>query len=69
LLAELVGPTGYIVGIDSSAAQLAQARERLNAEGAHIRFVEASAAATGLPPRSFDSVYCRSRGTAPREES
>jgi SAM-dependent methyltransferase len=59
LLAELVGPTGYVVGIDSSAAQLAQARERLNADGAHIRFVEASANATGLPHGSFDLVYCR----------
>jgi SAM-dependent methyltransferase len=59
LLAELVGPTGYVVGIDSSGAQLAQAREQLNAEGAHIHFVEASAAATGLSPGSFDLVYCR----------
>ena len=30
LLAELVGPEGHVVGIDSSAAQLAQARERLH---------------------------------------
>ena len=59
LLAELVGPTGHVVGIDSSGAQLAQARERLNTDGAHIQFVEASATATGLPPGSFDLVYCR----------
>src|SRR6516165_8482099 len=59
LLADLVGPAGSVVGIDSSAAQLAQARERLNTDGAHIRFVEASATATGLPPASFDLVYCR----------
>ena len=59
LLAELVGPTGHVVGIDSSAAQLAQARERLNTDGAHIQFVEASATATGLPPGSIDLVYCR----------
>ena len=59
LLAELVGPTGHVVGIDSSGAQLAHARERLNTNGAHIRFVEASATATGLPPGSFDLVYCR----------
>src|SRR5262249_44720056 len=48
LLADLVGPTGSVVGVDSSGAQLAQARERLNTEGAHISFVEASATATGL---------------------
>ena len=59
LLAELVGPGGHVVGIDASGAQLAQARERLNTDGAHIRFVEASATATGLPPGSFDLVYCR----------
>jgi SAM-dependent methyltransferase len=59
LLAELVGPTGHVVGIDSSGAQLAQARERLNTNGAHIRFVEASATATGLLPASFDLVFCR----------
>jgi SAM-dependent methyltransferase len=59
LLAELVGPGGQIVGIDSSAAQLAEARRRLNAGGANIRFVEASATDTGLPPASFDLVYCR----------
>src|SRR5215469_7979008 len=40
LLADLVGPTGSVVGIDSSAAQLAQARERLNADRAHISFHE-----------------------------
>jgi SAM-dependent methyltransferase len=59
LLAELVGPTAYVVGIDSSGRQLAQARARLNTDGAHIHFVKASATATGLPPGSFDLVYCR----------
>jgi SAM-dependent methyltransferase len=59
LLADLVGPTGSVVGIDSSGAQLAQARERLNTGGARISFHEASAIATGLPLGSFDLVYCR----------
>jgi SAM-dependent methyltransferase len=59
LLADLVGPEGHVVGIDASAAQLAQARERLNAGGSNTRFVEASATDTGLPPGSFDLVYCR----------
>jgi SAM-dependent methyltransferase len=59
LLADLVGPGGYVVGIDSSAAQLAQARDRMTNSGAHVRFVEASATDTGLPPGTFDMVYCR----------
>jgi SAM-dependent methyltransferase len=59
LLAELVGPAGRVVGLDASAAQLAAARERLNGGGRTIRFVEASATDTGLPPGSFDLVYCR----------
>jgi SAM-dependent methyltransferase len=59
LLAELVGPEGHVVGIDASAAQLDQARERLPQGSTNIRFKEASATATGLPPASFDLVYCR----------
>jgi SAM-dependent methyltransferase len=58
LLAELVGPEGQVDGIDPSGAQLAQARRRLNC-GTNIRFVKASATDTGLPPGSFDLVYCR----------
>jgi SAM-dependent methyltransferase len=59
LLAELVGPEGYVVGIDASAAQLAQARQRMPPRGTNIRFVEASATDTGLPLALFDLVYCR----------
>jgi SAM-dependent methyltransferase len=59
LLAELVGPEGHVVGLDASAAQLAQARESMPAGSTNIRFVEASATDSGLPPASFDLVYCR----------
>ena len=59
LLAELVGPEGHVVGIDFSGAQLAQACQRLASVGANASFVEASATDTGLPPGSFDLVYCR----------
>ena len=58
LLAELVGPGGQVVGLDASAAQLTQARERLPQGGTNVRFVEASATDTGLPPASFDLVDC-----------
>jgi SAM-dependent methyltransferase len=59
LLAELLGPEGHVVGIDSSGAQLAQAREHLKTGGRNSSFIEASAVDTGLPPESFDLVYCR----------
>jgi SAM-dependent methyltransferase len=58
-LAYYVGPRGDVVAIDSSGAQLAQARERLDAGGLNATFVEASATDTGLPRGSFDLVYCR----------
>src|SRR6185295_19705873 len=59
LLAELVGPTGEVVGVDYSAAQVAHARALLPAELSNVRFVEASATDTGLPREAFDAVYCR----------
>jgi SAM-dependent methyltransferase len=58
LLAELVGAEGHVVAIDASAAQLAQARQALPTNGTRVCFVEASATSTGLPPESFDLVYC-----------
>jgi SAM-dependent methyltransferase len=59
LLAELVGPEGHVVGIDASGAQLAQACDRLAAYRTNTGFLAASATDTGLPPESFDLVYCR----------
>src|SRR5262245_25595326 len=59
LLAELVGPTGHVVGIDASGEQLDQARQRLNGAAAVASFVRANATDTGLPRETFDLVYCR----------
>ena len=59
LLAELVGPTGEVVGVDFSGAQIAQANELLPKEFSNVTFVEASATDTGLPYGSFDLVYSR----------
>ena len=59
LLAELVGPTGKVVGVDFSDAQLKQAQALLPDGHEHVEFVHASATATGLPPQSFDLVYSR----------
>jgi SAM-dependent methyltransferase len=59
MLAELVGPEGHVVGIDASVEQLVQARDRLPPDRTNVRLVAASATDTGLPPASFDLVYCR----------
>jgi SAM-dependent methyltransferase len=59
LLAELVGPTGQVIGVDFSGAQIAQARELLLPRFSNVSFIEASATDTGLPHESFDLVYCR----------
>src|SRR5262249_11821893 len=59
LLADLVGPEGHVVGVDSSPAQLVQAREQLHPGRTNVSLVKASATDTGLTPESFDLVYCR----------
>lgn len=57
LLAELVGPTGDVTGVDFSGAQIEQARTL--SKLTNVRFIEASATDTGLPRATFDLVYCR----------
>jgi SAM-dependent methyltransferase len=59
LLAELVGPTGAVVGIDYSARQIEQAQNLLPANLKNVRFLNASATDTGLRRKSFDLVYSR----------
>jgi SAM-dependent methyltransferase len=59
LLAEMVGPTGEVVGVDFSADQLKQARALLPEGMTNVSFVEASATETGLNRESFDLVYSR----------
>jgi SAM-dependent methyltransferase len=60
MMAEMVGPSGSVTGIDINGAQLTQARELCAAKGlTNTSFVEASATQTGLPRNSFDLVYCR----------
>ncbi len=59
LLAELVGPTGEVVGLDFSGAQIEEARSLVPPGLSNVTFVEASATDTGLPYGTFDLVYCR----------
>ena len=60
MLAEMVGPSGQVIGIDANARQLEQARKFCWRGGfANVSFLEADACATGLPRASLDLVYCR----------
>jgi SAM-dependent methyltransferase len=60
MLAEMVGPSGTVTGIDVNGAQLEQASELCASSGLmNTRFIEADACSTRLPRDSFDLVYCR----------
>ena len=60
MLAELVGPSGTVTGIDISSAQLNEARNICAAKGLHnVTFHEAGACESGLSRNSFDLAYCR----------
>ena len=59
-LAEAVGPTGRVVGVDISREMLARAGERAAAAGLPtVTFVEADAQEHAFPPASFDVVASR----------
>lgn len=59
-LARAVGEEGLVIGVDLSRAQLGQAEGLCRRRGiTNVRWVQASAVATGLPTASFDLVYCR----------
>ena len=59
LLADLVGPTGAVVGIDTNAAVLTVARERVRALGwPNVTFV-AGDVRTAAPPGPFDAAVGR----------
>jgi ubiquinone/menaquinone biosynthesis C-methylase UbiE len=60
MLAEMVGLSGHVTGIDLSSSQLKQGCLQCQEAGiTHVSFVEASATDTGLPRNSLDLVYCR----------
>lgn len=59
-MAERVGPVGQSIGVDSSTAQLALARQRTGAVGLHhLSFRQATVHATGLPRATFDIIFAR----------
>src|SRR3712207_5166876 len=58
MIAELVGPTGHVTGLDLSEERLARARQ-VNQHHAHVRFQSADVRRTGLPDAAFDYTWCQ----------
>lgn len=59
-LARAVAPSGSVLGLDLSAAMMAEAAKRAAAEGLdNVRFAAGDAAAHALPPGSFDLLFSR----------
>jgi SAM-dependent methyltransferase len=60
MLAEMVGPSGSVTGIDFSTAQVEEATEISARAGIdNVSFLQANACETGLPRACFDLAYCR----------
>ncbi len=60
VLADRVGPTGRVVGVDREPRFLAMAAQSLSERGlGAVELVEGDATATGLPTGSFDLVHER----------
>ncbi len=57
-LAEIVGPTGQVVGVDISSRLLKIARER-SAGLSNVGFIEGDAQTHAFPPGSFDAMFSR----------
>ena len=59
LLAERVGPGGRVVGLDREARMVESGQRFAQQRGLAVEFIEADAAASGLPDRAFDLVHAR----------
>lgn len=59
VLADRVGPGGRVVGLDRAAPIVAAGRRFAADRGLAVEFVEADAAATGLPDGAFDLGHAR----------
>lgn len=60
LAAQIVGPTGSVVGVDFDPAQVEAAKTRAAAQGlSNVEFLEADIREIPLPVRSFDAVVGR----------
>lgn len=59
LLADRVGASGHVTGLELNPANVALAREFAAHGRANVDIVEGDARHTGLPPSSFDLVHAR----------
>ncbi len=58
--AQVVGPSGSVVGVDHAPQMLEMARQRATAAGlSNVTFLEGNAQTLDLPPQSFDAVLSR----------
>lgn len=58
-IARRIGPSGSLLATEVSAERRADLARRARRIGGHFRVVEATAAATGLPPGACDAIYMR----------
>jgi ubiquinone/menaquinone biosynthesis C-methylase UbiE len=58
VLADLVGPAGRVVGVDSSRAMIAEARRRAGEAGAAVELQVGDAQHLDFPDASFDCARC-----------
>jgi SAM-dependent methyltransferase len=59
LLADRVGPTGRVVGLDREARMVESGRQFAERLGLGVEYIHADATASGLPDRSFDLTHAR----------
>jgi SAM-dependent methyltransferase len=59
LLAERIGPSGRVVGLDREPRILEAGRGLAEQRALNVKFVEADATASGLPEDSYDLVHAR----------
>jgi SAM-dependent methyltransferase len=57
-LEKLVGPSGRVVGVDSSEAMIAAAHDRANARDSQAEFILADICSLELPDETFDLARC-----------
>ncbi|HZI06799.1 MAG TPA: methyltransferase domain-containing protein [Archangium sp.] len=57
-IAELVGPSGQVTGMDLSEERLAEARQ-INRRRPQVRFCQGDVRRTGLADASFDFTWCQ----------
>jgi len=58
-LADMVGPTGEVTGLDVSEPMLAHARARALKNGSNARFVHADAGSAEFPKDGYDLLFSR----------